>query len=68
MKDLNESQLAQPQGSNRHYIAGTFWLVIGVISLIAGVKTSVPLVFVGIAAIAYSIYLYRGGRYVMFIW
>lgn len=42
---------------------GTFWLIIGALLLVAGFAGSGWGVPLGIAAIAYAIYLYRGGRY-----
>jgi len=44
-------------------VLGTFWLIIGVLLLVAGFAGSGWGVLLGIAAIAYAIYLYRGGRY-----
>jgi hypothetical protein len=51
------------------YVLGTFWLILAVFSLIGSISGgSVVGILVSIALFAYSVYLYRGGRFGFFIW
>jgi len=51
------------------YILGTFWLVVSVCALIGGVgDRSAGPILVSPLLLAYSIYLYRGGRFGFIIW
>ena len=51
------------------YILGTFWLALSILMLIAGISDgSAGPVLVSIALFAYSVYLYRGGRFGFIIW
>ena len=43
---------------------GTFWLFVAIGLLVVGIAGGNPWpVVLGVASVAYSIYLYRGGRY-----
>jgi hypothetical protein len=51
------------------YLLGTFWLVIGVAVFFGGIAQGKPAgIIVGPLLIAYSVYLYRGGRFGFIIW
>ena len=51
------------------YVLGTFWLILGAVGLLGGTAGGKILaVLVGGLMIAYSVYLYRGGRFGFFIW
>jgi hypothetical protein len=51
------------------YILGTFWLILAVAAIIGGISGGkVTVILVGLAILAYSVYLYRGGRFGLFIW
>lgn len=45
------------------YILGTFWAVVALMCFIAGFSGIWWAILVGLGSTAYSIYLYRGGRY-----
>lgn len=45
------------------WILGTFWALFAIVVLIAGIVGPKWLLLVAIATGAYSVYLYRGGRY-----
>lgn len=49
-----------------HYIAGTFWAIIAFAALVAAVQGQPASLLVTLLAGAYSTYLYRGGRWVIF--
>jgi 1,4-dihydroxy-2-naphthoate octaprenyltransferase len=57
------SAMPSTQAKKPRRALGTFWLIIGVLLLVAGFTGNGWCVLLGIAAIAYAIYLYRGGRY-----
>ena len=51
------------------YVLGTFWLILGLLALIGSISGgNVVGVLVSLALLAYSVYLYRGGRFGFFIW
>ncbi len=51
------------------YLLGTFWLALGVLTFIGAISQGKPIGFlVSPALIAYSVYLYRGGRFGFIIW
>lgn len=50
------------------YFLGTFWAVVALICLIAGFSGLWWAVLLAIAAGAYSVYLYRGGKYGFWFW
>jgi 1,4-dihydroxy-2-naphthoate octaprenyltransferase len=45
------------------YVLGTFWLIVAVICFVAGFSGLWWAILIGLACVAYAIYLYRGGRY-----
>jgi hypothetical protein len=51
------------------YILGTFWMVLGILALVGGLADGkVVSVLLSPLLIAYSVYLYRGGRFGFIIW
>jgi hypothetical protein len=52
------------------YLLGTFWLILGVVGFFGAFSASgSPWLFLlGPAMIAYSVYLYRGGRFGFIVW
>jgi len=51
------------------YLLGTFWLILSGLALYAGATgAGVAVLFLGLLMLAYSIYLYRGGRFGFIIW
>lgn len=61
-----ESHVFQAQPQWRFSAAGAFWALVGVVGLFLGEGFIGPLL--GLAAIAYSIYLFRGGRFSFIVW
>jgi hypothetical protein len=51
-----------------HYIAATFYLVLAVLGIVAAVNGHPSSLVLTAIAGAYSMYLYRGGRFVIWIW
>lgn len=45
------------------YVLGTFWIIVAVGCFIAGFAGLWWAFLIALAAVAYAIYLYRGGRY-----
>jgi 1,4-dihydroxy-2-naphthoate octaprenyltransferase len=45
------------------YVLGTFWIVVAIVCFIAGFSGLWWALLIGIACVAYAIYLYRGGRF-----
>lgn len=69
MQELGSNTTAATVRRRRpHYIAGTFYLLIAIFGVVFGVSQQ-PSLLIG-AAIAglYSVYLFRGGRFVIWIW
>jgi membrane protein implicated in regulation of membrane protease activity len=51
------------------YVLGTFWLILGIIALVASISGGNFFgILLALAMFAYSVYLYRGGRYGFFVW
>ncbi len=62
---MTEQQSEKSQSGWTFSVVGLVWLVIGG----AAILTFKPvLVLVGLAALAYSVYLFRGGSYKFIIW
>lgn len=51
-----------------HYIAATVYMLLAVAGLIAAVSGNPSSLFVTLLAGAYSVYLFRGGRVVVWFW
>jgi cbb3-type cytochrome oxidase subunit 3 len=62
--------MSQPVVRRRpRYVLGTFWLILAFIAVIGGFSDGqFSTVLLGIAMAAYSVYLYRGGRFGFVIW
>ncbi|HEX3680168.1 MAG TPA: hypothetical protein VHU90_10645 [Galbitalea sp.] len=45
------------------YVLGTFWIVVAILCFVAGFSGVWWAMLIGLACVAYAIYLYRGGRY-----
>jgi hypothetical protein len=54
--------------SKPRYLLGTFWLVVALVCLIAGLNGLWWAILLAIASVVYAIYLYRGGRYGFWFW
>jgi len=52
----------------RHWVAGTFWMVIAVAGVFAAFQGSPASILVTVVTLPYALYLYRGGRFVLWIW
>jgi hypothetical protein len=66
---LEEDMQEQPVRRKPRYVLGTFWLLLGVAGVVGGIaKGNIGPVLVGFLAVAYSIYLYRGGRFGIIVW
>jgi hypothetical protein len=51
------------------YLLGTFWMVAGVLTFIAGFGAGHHLgLLIGPLFIMYAVYLYRGGRFGFVVW
>jgi hypothetical protein len=52
------------------YILGTFWLILGLVGFFSAFTAggSLWMLLIGPLMIAYSVYLYRGGRFGFIIW
>ena len=61
-------QLRQPRRPRRHVVAATFYLVIAVVGVIMAIGGQPATLVVTALAGAYSAYLFRGGRFVIWIW
>jgi hypothetical protein len=60
---------ATVQRRRPRYVLGTFWLILAAVGIVAGIADGKFFaVLIGAAMLAYSVYLYRGGRYGFFIW
>lgn len=59
---------SSPRPRKTHWVAGTFYLLLAILGIVATVQGHAG----GLLATAlfglYSIYLYRGGRFVVWIW
>lgn len=61
--------MIQPAVRKPRYVLGTFWLILALAAIGGAFTTGKPVSFiVGIAMGAYSVYLYRGGRFGFVIW
>jgi hypothetical protein len=68
-QEINVPQVGQQPRRRPRYILGTFWLGVALLGFIAGFSTGEAAGFLlGLAAGAYCIYLYRGGRYGFIVW
>jgi hypothetical protein len=63
------NQPLAPVRRRPRYILGTFWLILGLFGLFgAFTGGGLKLLLVGPLMIAYSVYLYRGGRFGFIVW
>lgn len=51
-----------------HWFAGTFYLAFAVLGIVAAVQGVPSGLFVTVVAGLYALYLFRGGRIVIFFW
>jgi hypothetical protein len=59
-----------PQGkpTRKRSIAWIYYSIISVVAICIGFATDIRALLPGIIAAAYAVYLYRGGRFVLWIW
>ena len=58
-----------PARRRPRYLLGTFWLVLGVVGFFSGFSAGHHIgLLIGPLLIAYSVYLYRGGRFGLILW
>lgn len=63
---METNEIARPRP---RYLLGTFWLVLGVLGVFGGIANGNVVAFlVSGLLVAYSVYLYRGGRFGFIIW
>jgi hypothetical protein len=60
--DIRPSALPVQKRKPR-YVLGTFWIIVAIVCFIAGFSGLWWAILIGLASVAYAIYLYRGGRY-----
>lgn len=58
----------QAQRRKPHYVAATLYLLLAVAALVAAFSGKPSTLFVTLIAGAYSAYLFRGGRVVIWFW
>jgi hypothetical protein len=57
---------AKPARRKPRYVLGTFWIIVAMVCFAAGFGGLWWAFLLGLACIAYAIYLYRGGRWGFF--
>lgn len=69
MQELG-SQTTATTGRRRrpHYVAATFYLIIAIAGVVVGVSQAPAALIAAVVAGLYSVYLFRGGRFVIWIW
>jgi hypothetical protein len=62
--------MTTPVRRRPRYVLGTFWLILGLIGFFSAFTASgsLSMLLIGPLMIAYSVYLYRGGRFGFVIW
>ncbi|WP_043717805.1 hypothetical protein [Kutzneria sp. 744] len=65
---MNQDNGTQNKPTRKRSLAWIYYSVIAVVATCFGFATDIRALLLAVIAAAYAVYLYRGGRFVLWIW